>query len=166
MKSKSADLKNSGKDRYGGASKGAAFLEYFIDKDKNWVHLDIAGPASTLGPGDCVSEGATGFGTQLVLKYLFNYSMKGTDVKEEDLKSPLEKALPNANANLTEQVKEQPTSVSDNNVDVNVQVNGSNQNDQKQNEKIEPQIGQATSVTNQRSTINEEKESKEPIELY
>jgi leucyl aminopeptidase len=43
MKSKFADLNNSGKDRYGGASKGAAFLEYFIDKNRNWVHLDIAG---------------------------------------------------------------------------------------------------------------------------
>ena len=43
MKSKFADLKNSGKDRYGGASKGAAFLEYFIEKNVNWIHLDIAG---------------------------------------------------------------------------------------------------------------------------
>jgi leucyl aminopeptidase len=43
MKSKFADLKNAGKDRYGGASKAAAFLECFIDKDINWIHLDIAG---------------------------------------------------------------------------------------------------------------------------
>lgn len=43
MKSKFADLKNAGKDRYGGASKGAAFLERFIEKDVNWIHLDIAG---------------------------------------------------------------------------------------------------------------------------
>lgn len=43
MKSKFADLKNAGRDRYGGASKAAAFLENFIEKDVNWIHLDIAG---------------------------------------------------------------------------------------------------------------------------
>jgi leucyl aminopeptidase len=43
LKSPYADLKNAGKDRYGGASKGAAFLEKFINKGVNWVHLDIAG---------------------------------------------------------------------------------------------------------------------------
>jgi leucyl aminopeptidase len=43
LKSPFADLKNAGKDRYGGASKGAAFLEKFINKGVNWVHLDIAG---------------------------------------------------------------------------------------------------------------------------
>jgi leucyl aminopeptidase len=43
IKSTFADLKNAGKDRYGGASKGAAFLEKFINKGVNWVHLDIAG---------------------------------------------------------------------------------------------------------------------------
>jgi leucyl aminopeptidase len=43
MKSKYADLHNSDRIRYGGASKGAAFIENFINKDVNWVHLDIAG---------------------------------------------------------------------------------------------------------------------------
>jgi len=38
-----ADLKNAGNDKYGGASKAAAFLEAFIEKDTKWVHLDIAG---------------------------------------------------------------------------------------------------------------------------
>jgi leucyl aminopeptidase len=84
MKSKFAQLKNDG-GRYGGASQGAAFLEYFIDKERNWVHLDIAGPSTCEEASDCVSEGASGFGTQLVLKYLYN-SINGTDFKEEDLK--------------------------------------------------------------------------------
>lgn len=43
MKCKFADLLNADKSRYGGASTAAAFIEYFIDKDVNWVHLDIAG---------------------------------------------------------------------------------------------------------------------------
>jgi leucyl aminopeptidase len=84
MKSKFAQLKNDG-GRYGGASQGAAFLEYFIDKERNWVHLDIAGPSTNTEDADCFSHGATGFGTQLVLKYLYN-SIDGSDVKEEDSK--------------------------------------------------------------------------------
>jgi leucyl aminopeptidase len=43
IKSSFADMKNAGKDRYGGASKGAAFLEKFINKHVKWIHLDIAG---------------------------------------------------------------------------------------------------------------------------
>ncbi len=43
MKSKVADLTNSGKERYGGASTAAAFLENFVEKNTEWVHLDIAG---------------------------------------------------------------------------------------------------------------------------
>lgn len=43
MKSRFADLQNAEKGRYGGASKAAAFLEKFINKSTNWVHLDIAG---------------------------------------------------------------------------------------------------------------------------
>ena len=33
MKSEFADLNNSGKGRYGGASKAAAFLEHFLEDD-------------------------------------------------------------------------------------------------------------------------------------
>lgn len=33
IKSSSADISNSGKTRWGGSSKAAAFLERFIDKD-------------------------------------------------------------------------------------------------------------------------------------
>ena len=83
MKSNFADLKNAGKDRYGGASKGAAFLEYFINKETNWVHLDIAGPSSSSSQGVCVSEGATGYGTQLILKYLYNYIRENNSSDEK-----------------------------------------------------------------------------------
>lgn len=43
MKSKYADLHNSSKIKVAGASTAAAYLEYFIEKDVNWIHLDIAG---------------------------------------------------------------------------------------------------------------------------
>ena len=82
MKSKTADIKNSEKSRYAGASKGAAFLEYFIEKDTKWIHLDIAGPSTCNSADGVYCEGATGFGTQLVLKYLYN-ECYGTDAVEE-----------------------------------------------------------------------------------
>jgi leucyl aminopeptidase len=43
IKGTSADISNSGKSRWGGSSKAAAFLERFIEKGVKWVHLDIAG---------------------------------------------------------------------------------------------------------------------------
>jgi leucyl aminopeptidase len=45
MDSPFADIKNVGSGRYGGSSTAAAFLEEFIDKDRPWAHLDIAGVA-------------------------------------------------------------------------------------------------------------------------
>ena len=82
MKSKVADLKNAEKSRYAGASKGAAFIEYFIEKNTKWIHLDIAGPSTSNAADGVYSEGATGFGTQLVLKYLYN-ECYGSDIVEE-----------------------------------------------------------------------------------
>jgi leucyl aminopeptidase len=64
MKSRDADINNKGNTRYGGASQAAAFLERFVDKETKWAHLDIAGPAMTK------KEGATGFGTQLLLNHI------------------------------------------------------------------------------------------------
>ena len=58
-----ADISNSGKSRYGGASKAAAFLQNFIEKDVKWVHLDIAGPAINAGAKPPQSQNGTGFGT-------------------------------------------------------------------------------------------------------
>jgi leucyl aminopeptidase len=43
IKGSTADISNSGKSRWGGSSKAAAFLERFIEKGVKWVHLDIAG---------------------------------------------------------------------------------------------------------------------------
>jgi hypothetical protein len=59
-----------------------------------------------MGPGECVSEGATGYGTQLVLKYLFNFVNGKTDINEEDHKTPVDEKPVSANVNLTEQVKQ------------------------------------------------------------
>ena len=61
LKSDCADLKHTG-DRYGGSISAALFLREFIGKTKNWVHADIAGPASAERPYHWHGKGATGHG--------------------------------------------------------------------------------------------------------
>lgn len=52
LKSQVADMKNKG-GRMAGASQAAAFIENFINKETQWIHLDIAGTAAS-------KNGATG----------------------------------------------------------------------------------------------------------
>jgi len=70
MRSNVADLNNKGKSLSGGASKAAAFLEYFVDKGVKWAHIDIAGTAFREGEKFVYSNGATGYGVKLLLNYL------------------------------------------------------------------------------------------------
>ena len=70
MKSKIADLKNSG-GRWGGACTAAAFLRQFVG-DKKWAHLDIAGVDCIEKPGGSTTEGASAFGVRLLTTYLAN----------------------------------------------------------------------------------------------
>lgn len=58
-----ADISNSGKSRWGGSSKAAAFLQKFIEKNVKWVHLDIAGAASVPGAKAPLCPDGNGFGT-------------------------------------------------------------------------------------------------------
>ncbi|MBR9681361.1 MAG: leucyl aminopeptidase family protein [Candidatus Altiarchaeota archaeon] len=68
MKSDYADLVNSEKKRGAGASNAGKFLEQFVSK--NWVHIDIAGPASSESEWEWNPVGGTGFGVRTVLKWL------------------------------------------------------------------------------------------------
>jgi leucyl aminopeptidase len=74
MKSKVADYRNLGTvSRFGGASTAAAFLEFFIDKDRPWAHMDIAGTAwahkdKPLGP-----LGGTGAGVRALHKLITDH---------------------------------------------------------------------------------------------
>ncbi|MBM4028911.1 MAG: aminopeptidase, partial [Planctomycetes bacterium] len=70
MKSKIADLKNTG-SRWGGASTAAAFLQQFVGGAK-WAHLDIAGMDVFLKPTEYGCVGGTGFGVRLLTTYLMN----------------------------------------------------------------------------------------------
>lgn len=73
VKSDVADVKNTGKGRYGGASIGAAFLSNFVG-DYPWVHLDIAPTAWTDEAKDYTTEGATGVGVRLLVRLLQEWS--------------------------------------------------------------------------------------------
>lgn len=68
MDSSVADMLNSG-GRYGGSSSAARFLSRFVG-DTPWVHLDIAGTASTSGS----KAEATGRPVPLLVQYLMNKS--------------------------------------------------------------------------------------------
>jgi leucyl aminopeptidase len=71
IESKIADYRNYdiGTGKYAGASKAAAFLEKFVDKNK-WCHIDIGGTAFTDDPKDYQTKGATAHGLQMLVKYL------------------------------------------------------------------------------------------------
>ena len=71
MKSKIADLKNTG-SRWGGACTAAAFLRQFAGKTR-WAHLDIAGPMETSEPLKAIATpGSIGFGVRLLTTYLID----------------------------------------------------------------------------------------------
>jgi leucyl aminopeptidase len=66
MDSNFADIKNIGKGRNGGSGTAAAFLGEFIDKDRVWAHLDIAGVAMSKTTPTCPVPFASGFGVKLL----------------------------------------------------------------------------------------------------
>lgn len=59
IKSKVADIKNTGGTRYGGAITAAKFLEEFVG-EVPWAHLDIAGPAWAEQENATRDSGGTG----------------------------------------------------------------------------------------------------------
>lgn len=68
-----ADLRHITADPHVGAGSvvAALFLQHFTGS-RRWAHLDIAGPARSARDAAEVSEGATGFGARLLLRYLEN----------------------------------------------------------------------------------------------
>ncbi|WP_394824371.1 leucyl aminopeptidase [Pendulispora albinea] len=69
LKSDTADLKHMG-DRSGGSITAALFLREFIGKTKNWVHADIAGPATSDRATGWNAKGATGHGVLTFLSLI------------------------------------------------------------------------------------------------
>ena len=72
IKNGPADLRNVG-TRSAGAIIGGIFLSKFVGKTP-WVHLDIAGPASTEKDQPYVPKGGTGAGTRLLVQLLRDWA--------------------------------------------------------------------------------------------
>jgi leucyl aminopeptidase len=71
-----ADLRHVPSDKKigGGSITAALFLQHFVG-ERRWAHLDIAGPARATADRHEVTEGATGFGARLLLRYLTDLSL-------------------------------------------------------------------------------------------
>jgi leucyl aminopeptidase len=69
IRSHVADVRNAGKDRWGGAITAALFLAEFVG-DTPWAHLDVAGPAFPEKAGDYWPNGATGVPTRTLVQYV------------------------------------------------------------------------------------------------
>ena len=65
LKSNIADVKNVAGNRSAGSIMAGKFLEKFIPKDSQWVHLDIAGTAWVKGDRGMYANGPTGAGVRL-----------------------------------------------------------------------------------------------------
>jgi leucyl aminopeptidase len=75
MKSKIADLKNTG-GKWGGACTAAAFLRQFVE-DKKWAHIDMAGVDMFEGSSKRAGAvGSTGYGVRLLTSYVMNAAKK------------------------------------------------------------------------------------------
>jgi len=78
IKGNFSDIKNIG-SRYGGAITAALFLKEFVSEDvKNWVHLDIAGPAFLEKTWKYYAEGATGVPVRTIISWLQKGATIGT----------------------------------------------------------------------------------------
>ncbi len=71
MKSEIADIKNLG-GRWAGAITAAKFLEFFVDKNISWAHIDIAGPSGANNFASYTQKYATGFGVRLMYGFIEN----------------------------------------------------------------------------------------------
>lgn len=71
-----ADMRNISPGRWGGAITAACFLERFIEEDRPWAHLDVAGMVWSDTGRDLSRKGATGYGVRL-LNQLIHDSYEG-----------------------------------------------------------------------------------------
>jgi len=74
LKSRMADLRNSGR-KESGACAVATFLKEFVDYD--WAHMDIAGTARDNSSKEYnPKEGATDVGVRLIVQFLRNWAVR------------------------------------------------------------------------------------------
>ena len=73
IKSEIADIMNTGKNRYGGATSGAMFLKEFAG-DTPWVHLDIAGMAWNETPKPWAPYGPSGIAVRSIIEWARSFA--------------------------------------------------------------------------------------------
>jgi leucyl aminopeptidase len=73
IKSQIADIMNTGKNRYGGATTAAMFLKEFAG-DTPWIHLDIAGCAWNEENKPWLAYGPTGIAVRSIVEWVQGYS--------------------------------------------------------------------------------------------
>jgi leucyl aminopeptidase len=73
IKSEIADIMNTGKNRYGGATSAAMFLKQFAG-DTPWVHLDIAGCAWNEEKKPWIAYGPSGIAVRSIVEWVRSYS--------------------------------------------------------------------------------------------
>lgn len=74
LKSYIADIANVSSSKGGGTETGAKFVEEFVDKNVNWVHLDIAPTAWEESEKPYAGRGATAFSLTTLVKLAENLS--------------------------------------------------------------------------------------------
>jgi leucyl aminopeptidase len=90
LRSEVADMKNSG-ERWGGAINAALFLKEFVG-DTPWVHLDIAGPATSPKERGYFNKGATGVGVRTLVEYVRGRAAAPQDTPAEEAAAPVKPA--------------------------------------------------------------------------
>jgi len=70
IKSKIADIKNTGQPRSAGTISAAAFLKAFVKKGVNWAHIDIAGTGRAKTEYWYYNQGSTGAGVRLLTSFI------------------------------------------------------------------------------------------------
>jgi leucyl aminopeptidase len=73
IKSEIADIMNTGKNRYGGATSAAMFLKEFAGETL-WVHLDIAGCAWNEEKKPWIAYGPSGIAVRSIVEWVRSYS--------------------------------------------------------------------------------------------
>ena len=73
IKSEIADIMNTGKNRYGGATSAAMFLKEFAGETP-WVHLDIAGCAWNEKKDPWIAYGPSGVAVRSIIEWVRSYS--------------------------------------------------------------------------------------------
>ena len=73
IKSKVADMKNTGGSRFGGAITAAKLLEEFVGRVP-WAHIDIAGPAWMEHESTGRDPGGTGCFVSTLVELAYDYA--------------------------------------------------------------------------------------------